>query len=250
VEGFVKQDRALRTRALVLDAAAAEFAAHGFAGSNLQLVADRTGLSKGAVYAHFPTKAALAAEMVRQFDLIWYSLLLTGEKSPNPPLAVLEELLSDLIRRLQQDIRFIGGLRLVSEEAQARRKVPEQFEHLQQFMAALVARCQERAGSRTLHAALISQFLLALVLGLHETTTSDAPVEWLNGMGVVLAALCLSAEGPGGCPGTQEAAACQAAVDTRSLRAPPSGGLSSTRAGKAQPCCGCPAGRGARPPGE
>ncbi len=198
----MKQDRALRTQALVLDAAAAEFAAHGFAGSNLQLMADRTGLSKGALYAHFPTKAALAAEMVRQFDLIWFGLLLAAERSPNPPLDVLKELLSDLTRHLQQDIRFIGGLRLVAEEGQASQELPRQFKELQQLLATLVKRCQEPgAGRRTPQAALVGQLLLALVLGLQQTTAtsaadqSDAVVDRLNGMwDVLLRGLCLTPE--------------------------------------------------------
>ena len=47
------------TRAAVLGAARAEFAVHGFIGANVDRIAARAELTRGAVYANFPTKRAL-----------------------------------------------------------------------------------------------------------------------------------------------------------------------------------------------
>lgn len=48
-----------RTRAAVLVAAAAEFAAHGFAAAKVDQIAERAELTRGAVYSNFPSKRAL-----------------------------------------------------------------------------------------------------------------------------------------------------------------------------------------------
>jgi AcrR family transcriptional regulator len=53
------------TRAKLLDAAADVFAEQGYDGARVSEIARRAGLSTGAIYAHYPTKAALLAEAVR-----------------------------------------------------------------------------------------------------------------------------------------------------------------------------------------
>lgn len=56
---------AAETRAKLLDAAAEAFAEQGYEGVRVSEVARRAGLSTGAIYAHYPTKAALLADAVR-----------------------------------------------------------------------------------------------------------------------------------------------------------------------------------------
>ncbi len=54
-----QEERRARTRRQLLDAARAAFAERGFDGGSLDAIAATAGLSKGAVYAHFPTKLDL-----------------------------------------------------------------------------------------------------------------------------------------------------------------------------------------------
>ncbi|MER7048041.1 ScbR family autoregulator-binding transcription factor [Streptomyces jumonjinensis] len=61
----VKQERALRTRACLIRAAAEVFAERGFAGASVSRIADRAGVTLGAMYFHFKNKEALAREIVR-----------------------------------------------------------------------------------------------------------------------------------------------------------------------------------------
>lgn len=49
-----------QTRNAILDAAAHEFARHGYAGSGLNGIISMAGLTKGALFHHFPDKRALA----------------------------------------------------------------------------------------------------------------------------------------------------------------------------------------------
>lgn len=52
-------------RERVIDAAVALFAEHGVHGTSLQMIADRIGVSKAAVYYQFPSKEGIALEVIR-----------------------------------------------------------------------------------------------------------------------------------------------------------------------------------------
>ena len=52
------------TRQAILNAAGAEFSRHGYAGAGIGAIVERAGLTKGALFHHFPDKQTLAAEWV------------------------------------------------------------------------------------------------------------------------------------------------------------------------------------------
>src|SRR3954452_18479885 len=52
------------SRRRVFDAAAAEFAARGYAGANVDRIARRAGVNKAMIYYHFRSKAALYREIL------------------------------------------------------------------------------------------------------------------------------------------------------------------------------------------
>lgn len=165
---MVKQDRARRTYALVLNAAAAEFAAQGFAATNLQAVARRTGLTKGALYGHFASKAELGAELTRQFEERWQALLAAAAGSGASPVRVLDLLLAQLTDRALHDVRFRAGLRLVIEKARAEGTNVAQLEQLRVLLLHLVIVGQDSGGIDPDHEPeVLSQLFLAVLLGLH-----------------------------------------------------------------------------------
>jgi AcrR family transcriptional regulator len=55
---------AIRER--ILDAALAQLAAGGYTSASVQAVAERAGIATGSLYRHFPSKAALFAEVFRR----------------------------------------------------------------------------------------------------------------------------------------------------------------------------------------
>lgn len=57
---MAQQERALRTRRAVLEAAAAVFAERGYAAATIVEIHRRANVTKGALYFHFASKAALA----------------------------------------------------------------------------------------------------------------------------------------------------------------------------------------------
>ncbi|PAZ11408.1 TetR family transcriptional regulator [Streptomyces sp. SA15] len=60
----VKQERAARTRAALIRAAAETFAEYGFAGTTVSRIAERADLTLGAMYFHFKSKEELARLIV------------------------------------------------------------------------------------------------------------------------------------------------------------------------------------------
>jgi AcrR family transcriptional regulator len=58
--------RVIRTRTVVLDAAAALLAERGYAGLTMDALVERTGVSKTTMYKHWPSRTALIVATVRQ----------------------------------------------------------------------------------------------------------------------------------------------------------------------------------------
>lgn len=61
-----RQERALRTRRLILEAAASVFDEFGYEGATIGEVVSRAGVTRGAVYFHFASKRDLAQGVVEE----------------------------------------------------------------------------------------------------------------------------------------------------------------------------------------
>ncbi|OIK02895.1 TetR/AcrR family transcriptional regulator [Streptomyces monashensis] len=97
---------AARNRALLLAAAADEFAEHGLEASVAD-IARRAGIGKGTVFRHFPTKDDLIAAIV--LDRI-QALTAIGERlldSDDSGAALLEFLATAAHQRQQRDLSFL-----------------------------------------------------------------------------------------------------------------------------------------------
>ncbi|MGW5349093.1 TetR/AcrR family transcriptional regulator [Streptomyces sp. NPDC004031] len=97
---------AARNHALLLAAAADEFAEHGLDAS-VAAIARRAGIAKGTVFRHFPTKDDLIAAIV--LDRVT-SLRTTGERlltADDPGAALLEFLTAAAHQRQQLDLSFL-----------------------------------------------------------------------------------------------------------------------------------------------
>ncbi|GAA3879297.1 TetR/AcrR family transcriptional regulator [Streptomyces lacrimifluminis] len=116
---MAKQARALRTYDRVLDAAAEEFARYGYANTNLQRIADRIGLTKGALYGHFTNKEELATALTDQLADTTGTLLDDARKPSAPARDRLRALVLALGRLFQTDTRALAALRLEAEAAWA-----------------------------------------------------------------------------------------------------------------------------------
>jgi AcrR family transcriptional regulator len=59
-----RKKQPVQTRQAILAAAGSEFAVHGYAGTGLGTIVSNAGLTKGALFHHFPDKQTLAAAWV------------------------------------------------------------------------------------------------------------------------------------------------------------------------------------------
>jgi AcrR family transcriptional regulator len=160
-----KQARARRTYELALDAAAAEFARHGFGNTNLQVVAARLGLTKGALYGHFSSKEEIAARLVAELDEV---LRPPPDAESQPAHRRLRELVLTLAERIEHDVRVGAAVRLVWEEARASGEQPAFWRRLREMVSGLVRQAQREGG---IDAAgppeALADLLVAVPFGVH-----------------------------------------------------------------------------------
>ncbi|MFJ9537131.1 ScbR family autoregulator-binding transcription factor [Streptomyces sp. NPDC101225] len=113
----LKQERAVRTRGQVLDAAARAFATKGFPAVTVQDVAELAGVTKGAVYFHFANKEALAQAVAEEFYHLLGVIGREVEEAELTPLRAVSELLERTAVAFRDDIMVQAGARLQIERS-------------------------------------------------------------------------------------------------------------------------------------
>jgi AcrR family transcriptional regulator len=98
-------------RARVLEAAVALFAEHGVHGTSLQMVADRVGVSKAAVYYQFHSKEDIALEVIRPSieDIARFIRIADALSDPQQRRAVaVSGLIEMVVRHRKLAVMFYG----------------------------------------------------------------------------------------------------------------------------------------------
>ncbi|MEV6977156.1 TetR/AcrR family transcriptional regulator [Kitasatospora sp. NPDC093806] len=160
-----QQERSRRTREKVLDAAAEEFSAQGYSRATLDAVAQRTGMTKGALYGHFASKQVLAGALLTQSRKVWDELRLARDVPGAEAGEVLEALVLDLACRLKEDVRLRAALRLATDAPDLTPPVPDVFEDVQRGLAGLIRRAQGTGETAARPPELVAQLLLAVMYG-------------------------------------------------------------------------------------
>ena len=101
-------DRRAATRAALLAAARAEFVERGYAAAATESVVRRAGVTRGALYHHFPDKAALLEAVVEAVAAeIRDAVLAAADRSPTPRDALVDGTRAYLDACLRVDARSI-----------------------------------------------------------------------------------------------------------------------------------------------
>ncbi|MFD1657472.1 ScbR family autoregulator-binding transcription factor [Streptomyces caeni] len=129
----LRQDRAVRTREAILEAAAEVFDACGYSGTSIRLIMERAQVTQGGMYFHFKSKQAIAeAVIASQQEFVRFP---DGEDG----LQRLIDITFHLARELQTNTRFRASVRLaVDQEEFGKRDATPYFEWAEQFRRQLV----------------------------------------------------------------------------------------------------------------
>src|ERR1700712_2439406 len=121
------QQRAVLTRGRVLTAAASVFARTGFLAASMNDIVDEAGVTKGAVYFHFPSKEALAVAIVEEQFAQWPDMVTAIIAHSTDALISIVELTYDVGARFRDDILITAGVRLSFERGLVNADMPRPF---------------------------------------------------------------------------------------------------------------------------
>ncbi|MFC4908727.1 TetR/AcrR family transcriptional regulator [Actinomadura gamaensis] len=167
-------------RQRLLAAAAEVFVERGYAGTATSEIARRAGLSTGAIYSRYASKAELLADAIKAHMPAELARLLSGGAWGVPVPDVVQHLGEELPHRPPQ----ISAM-LVEGAAAARRdpRVAEVFAaelaaHLESVESLVTAAQEEGSVDSSLPSGALARFLLAVALGTLFTNMLDvAPVD-------------------------------------------------------------------------
>ncbi len=153
-----RQERAEITRQAILDGAATAFDQCGFEGTSLSDVVHHAGVTKGALYFHFPSKEALARTLMdEQFQV--------AEHVPaieNPGLQTVIDLTHQMAHGLRTNVRIRAGIRLVIEFGSFTHPDPAPYDAWIDTCRSCLALAQEQGD---IHPALDVHALSTLLVG-------------------------------------------------------------------------------------
>jgi AcrR family transcriptional regulator len=131
----LKQERAVRTRAQVLGAAAEAFATKGFPAVTVLDVAELAGVTKGAVYFHFANMEALAQAVAEQFYHLLEVIGQEVQEAELSPLDAVAELLVRTALAFRDDVMVQAGARLQIERSLIGAEMPMPYLSYTQSLA-------------------------------------------------------------------------------------------------------------------
>ena len=121
------QQRAVLTRGRVLIAAAEVFARTGFLAASMNDIVEAAGVTKGAVYFHFPSKEALAVAIVEEQFAQWPPLVAAVLEHSPDALTSIVTLTYEVGSRFRDDVLTTAGVRLSFERELVNAAMPTPF---------------------------------------------------------------------------------------------------------------------------
>ena len=164
------------TRAQLLDAAARVFEAKGYEGATISLIAREAGVTSGAIYAHYATKAELLVDSLRA-----HSEQATADVLPPGSSADARALLLALARRLgtrehEVTALLVEALLASRRDAELSQVLAGALGERERRMAGIIAQGQEDGVlTDDVSAEAAARFALMLSLGSMIVRSLDMP---------------------------------------------------------------------------
>ncbi|MFF2363757.1 ScbR family autoregulator-binding transcription factor [Streptomyces sp. NPDC058122] len=169
---MAQQERAVRTRRAVVEAAAAVFAERGYAAATIAEILERADVTKGALYFHFGSKEALARGVIDAQITADYWV---------PRELKLQELVDicmTLAHRIPRDVVLMAGIRL-SADVQGRELFGSAWPAWTELVTAKVTEAKEQGEVlRHIDPRETAEFVLGAWLGMQYL--SEAYADWAD----------------------------------------------------------------------
>ncbi|MCD0484543.1 TetR/AcrR family transcriptional regulator [Streptacidiphilus sp. ASG 303] len=173
-----RQERAERTRELVVRAAAVCFDTTGFAATSLGDIVETAKVSKGALYFHFSSKEKLAEAVAAQSGADWRGIVRAARTSGGPVLQGLIDMTHCLADRFRHDVVFRAGLQLCDARRPGEGPHPSPYPSWGRAVALLLARSARRGELLPgLDLEQAARMLTATTAGIEMLSRQDR--EWL-----------------------------------------------------------------------
>jgi len=160
------------TRERILSAAAQLFAEHGFASTSMPAVAELSGITAGAIYRHFTSKAELLLEVVkRALDALPFSFERSGGDEDAALLSEVAARLTDpaltLLRQLALEVHAAAR-----RDPEVRALLSAYNETVMRRIHALLEPApQGKAGAVTRDREFTARAVMVFLMGLHHMDT-------------------------------------------------------------------------------
>ena len=144
-------DRAEITRHHILEVAALAFAERGYAGASLNDIIKDAGVTKGGLYFHFPSKEALALEVVRYKQEQWAGRVVAATMRHETAMEQLNAMADALCDLYEQDpsCRALGKVCLeLSQNPSLRPQLTPTFTTWVQLTASILSKAQQEGAIR------------------------------------------------------------------------------------------------------
>ena len=172
-------ERGSATRQHILAMATEEFLAHGYTGTSLSDLIRAAGITKGGFYHHFPSKEALAVEVVRVRQAEWAARVVqasAGHDRAVDQIRTMAQVAADL--KDQDQIQATSLQRLCTELAEDPELAPQIAGYCEAWIetaAGLVGRAQLQGDIRAdVDAHQTAEVLIATFLGAEQQCVMTA----------------------------------------------------------------------------
>ncbi|MFC7815423.1 MULTISPECIES: ScbR family autoregulator-binding transcription factor [unclassified Streptomyces] len=138
----LKQERAIRTRRTILDAAAEVFARHGYPNVTIKDIADGAEMTKGAVYFHFSNKEALAVAVTDEFYRRLNEIVSPALEGDHSSPSTVADVLLRTAGGFRDDVYVKAGARLQIERPYIKAEMPVPYVGFTSLVVELLEKCR------------------------------------------------------------------------------------------------------------
>jgi AcrR family transcriptional regulator len=165
------QERALDTRDKVLLSAARVFDQRGYVGAGMAEIVLGTGMTRGAVYFHFASKADLARTLIEQQHATWPAIRGSVDSEDLQGFEAIHQLLDRLGRQLRDDVLARAAIKLAREGDRIEEDIPSPFDDWCDYIGYRLRQAQLLGQMRgDLDPVTYAGIIVGMFLGVHEFT--------------------------------------------------------------------------------